>query len=95
VEFQIDQNRSGVPWRVTLRRNGSRVRSFTATTRAPSGSFEIRRVVARRNRVDRITAVATRSGETCSARSAAPRATSGTVDSDVGDDHGHDSGRHA
>ena len=46
VEFEVDQNRNGVPWRVTLRRNGSLVASTTATTRAPSGSFSVRRVVA-------------------------------------------------
>ena len=39
VEFEVDQNRNGVPWKVTLRRNGSLVASTTATTHAPSGSF--------------------------------------------------------
>jgi hypothetical protein len=68
VEFEVDQNRNGVPWRVTLSRNGKAVSSFTATTRAPSGSFEARRVIAGRIGTDRITAVATRaSGERCSA----------------------------
>jgi hypothetical protein len=97
VEFEVDQNRNGVPWKVTLRRNGNRVASFTARTRAPSGSFEIRRVIAGRFGTDRITAVATRaSGETCRANSAKPAAAStasaatGVDDSghDVGDDHG-------
>ena len=92
VEFQVDQNRDGVPWQVTLRRNGNRVASFTATTRAPSGSFEIRRVIAGRLGVDRIRATATRAGETCSAGAAASRAGASTTGSghDVGDDHGHD-----
>ena len=45
VEFEVDQNRNGVPWRVTLRRNGVLVASTVATTRAPSGSFTVRRVV--------------------------------------------------
>jgi len=36
VEFEVDQNRNGVPWKVTLRRNGKTVASLTATTRAPS-----------------------------------------------------------
>jgi hypothetical protein len=44
VEFEVDQNRNGVPWKVTLRRNGSVVAATTAITRAPSGSF-IRRVM--------------------------------------------------
>jgi hypothetical protein len=104
VEFQVDQNRNNVPWKVTLRRNGSRIASFTARTHAPSGSFEIRRVIAGRLAADRIIAVASRSGETCKADSAAPKAkstapsvTSGADDSghDVGDDHGRHSGGHA
>ena len=68
VEFEVDQNRNGVPWRVTLRRNGALVASATAGTRAPSGSFELRRVVSGSGT---IVAVATRaSGERCTARAA-------------------------
>ena len=69
VEFEVDQNRNGVPWRVTLRRNGSLVATTTATTRAPSGSFSVRRVVADvPGSRDRVVAVATsRSGATCRA----------------------------
>jgi hypothetical protein len=99
VEFQVDQNRNGVPWKVTLRKNGHRVASFTATTRAPSGSFEIRRVIAGKPG-STIAARATRSGETCTASSAAPKtAATGTASNagagqddgpghDAGDDHG-------
>ena len=39
VEFEVDQNRNGVPWKVALRRDGALVASGTWTTRAPSGSF--------------------------------------------------------
>ena len=46
VEFEVDQNRNGVPWKVTLRRNGSLVASTTHDTRAPSGSFSVRRVIS-------------------------------------------------
>ena len=70
IEFEVDQNRNGVRWRVTLLRNGSRVASTTATTRAPSGSFEVRRLVARGAATARVTAVATRPGERCNARAA-------------------------
>ena len=56
VEFQVDQNRNGVPWTVTLSRNGNPITSLTATTRAPSGSFEIHRVIAGQLGTDRITA---------------------------------------
>jgi hypothetical protein len=69
VEFEVDQNRNGVVWRVSLFRNGVRITSTTATTRGPSGSFESRRVVSRAGAPTRITAVATRSsGERCTAR---------------------------
>jgi hypothetical protein len=68
VEFEVDQNRNGVPWRVTLRRNGALVASATVRTRGPSGSFEFRRVVSGSGTV---VAVATRaSGERCTARAA-------------------------
>ena len=63
VEFEVDQNRNAVPWKVTLRRNGALVSSTTATTRAPSGSFSARRVVAGPHGT--YVAVAKRSGETC------------------------------
>jgi hypothetical protein len=97
VEFQVDQNRNGVPWKVTLRRNGARVASLTARTHARSGSFEIRRLIANGPGADRITARATRaSGEVCTASAAAPKAAGhhSTGDDgpahDRGDDHGHD-----
>jgi hypothetical protein len=70
VEFEVDQNRNGVRWNVTLHRNGARVASTTATTRGPSGSFEVRRLIASGAATARITAAATRAGERCSARAA-------------------------
>jgi hypothetical protein len=63
VEFEVDQNRVGVRWAVVIRRNGAVVRRITRVTRAPSGSFEARVVTSG----GRITATATRRGETCSA----------------------------
>jgi hypothetical protein len=67
VEFEVDQNRNGVPWRVKLRRNGTLVVSATAVTRGPSGSFELRRVLSGAHAT--VVAVATRaSGERCTAR---------------------------
>ena len=87
VEFEVDQNRNGVPWRVMLSRNGKVV-----------ASFEIRRVLAGRLGIDRITASATRaSGETCTARSSSPRAngTPAAPADDTADDHGRHTGGHA
>jgi hypothetical protein len=67
TEFEVDQNRAGVRWKVTFRRNGSLIASTRATTRNPSGSFEVRRRIAGASG-DTITAKATRDGETCTAR---------------------------
>ena len=69
VEFEVDQNRNGVRWQVQLFRNGTRVAAVARRTRPPSGSFEVRRVVANGPGTDRIRAVATRaSGERCAVR---------------------------
>jgi hypothetical protein len=69
VEFEVDQNRNGVPWRVTLRRNGTSLASMTAVTRAPSGSFTVHRVIANAPGADRVNATATSpSGERCTTR---------------------------
>jgi hypothetical protein len=69
VEFEVDQNRNGIPWKVTLRRNGTSLASITARTRAPSGSFTVRRVIANAPGADRITAnAASPSRERCNAQ---------------------------
>jgi hypothetical protein len=66
VEFEIDQDRNGVKWNVVLRQRGNVFFRGTRTTRGPSGSFTVRRVVP--HRPGRITARATRrSGEVCRA----------------------------
>jgi hypothetical protein len=69
VEFEVDQNRNGVRWTVSLTQNGSRIARMTRVTKGPSGSFEARVVAANRAGADRFTARATsRSGEVCTAR---------------------------
>ena len=67
VEFEVDQNRVGVRWRVVLRQNGRVVRRTARVTRGPSGSFEARMLAANRPGADRFAATATRAGETCRA----------------------------
>jgi hypothetical protein len=69
VEFEVDQNVIGDTWRVVLRHNGTRFFRGTRTTTAPSGSFEVRRVVDNLPGDDVITARATNlsTGETCQA----------------------------
>ena len=58
VEFEVDQNRNGVPWKVTLRRNGTLVASTIARTRAPSGSFSLQRRIDNRAGSDTLVATA-------------------------------------
>ncbi len=45
VEGEVDSNRNGQTWRWRIRHNGSLSSRGTATTRPPSGSFEVRRVL--------------------------------------------------
>ena len=67
VEFEVDQNRNGVRWTITLFRNGTPVARRVRVTRGPSGSFEARFVTANRPGTDRFVAKAARVGERCSA----------------------------
>ena len=69
TEFEVDQNRNGVRWTVTLRRNGALAVWTKATTRAPSGSFSVNRRLANGSGADTVTARAVSpSGEVCTAR---------------------------
>ena len=70
VEFEVDQNRNGVRWVVTLHRNGVLVDSRSRVTRGPSGSFEVRFVTRNGAGADRFVARAARVGERCVARGA-------------------------
>ena len=66
TEFEVDQNRVGKRWRVTLVRNGSTVFRGIRTTLAPSGSFSVNRLLAASAGTRIIaTAKALTSGETC------------------------------
>jgi hypothetical protein len=70
TEFEVDENRVGKTWSVVMNRNGSRVVSRRAVTRAPSGSFEVRAVLNPGSPRTTVTAVARRAatGEVCRAR---------------------------
>jgi hypothetical protein len=68
AEFEVDQNRNGVRWNLVVSRNGAPIARLARVTKAPSGSFEARVLAPNRAGVDRITARATRAGESCSAR---------------------------
>jgi catechol 2,3-dioxygenase-like lactoylglutathione lyase family enzyme len=67
VEFEVDQNRVGQEWLVRLERDGNRFFQGTRTTRPPSGSFEVNRVISNGPGRDRVTAWARNlsSGEVC------------------------------
>jgi hypothetical protein len=69
VEFEVDQNVNGRRWRVALFRNGVRVFRDIRTTRAPSGSFEVRRLTRDGSGRERITARARAlsNGQLCTA----------------------------
>lgn len=67
VEFEVDQNVVGQVWKVQLLRNGERFFQGRATTVAPSGSFEIRRVIADPAGADTVVGIAKNpaTGEVC------------------------------
>jgi hypothetical protein len=69
TEFEVDQNRVGKRWRVTLVRDGSTVFRGIRTTVAPSGSFTVRRLLAASAGTTRIvaSAKALQNGENCRA----------------------------
>ncbi len=72
VEYEVDQNRVGDAWRVRIRHNDDLVFGGPRTTKAPSGSFEVR--LLQRDRagddVFRGRAVNLRTGEVCGGRAA-------------------------
>ena len=67
TEFEVDSNRNGQQWSVTMTQNGAIVASGTKTTVAPSGSFTVRRVLTNRAGTDTINAAAKNlaTGEWC------------------------------
>jgi hypothetical protein len=67
TEFEVDQNCVGRRWRVTIVKNGARVFNGIRRTVAPSGSFEVRRLLGNSPGADRITATARAlgTGQTC------------------------------
>jgi hypothetical protein len=70
VEFEVDQNRNGVKWKVRLKDNGKRVFRGTARTRGPSGSFSIERKIADLRGTDALKGIGKNpaSGERCVAK---------------------------
>jgi hypothetical protein len=68
TEFEVDQNRAGVTWKVRIRHDGKLAVRRSATTKAPSGSFSVKRRLRNGAGSDRISATATSpSGQVCRA----------------------------
>jgi hypothetical protein len=68
TEFEVDQNRNGVTWKVRFRLNGERVVKTRATTHAPSGSFSVERRLDNPAGSDHVVARAiSPSGQVCKA----------------------------
>ena len=68
TEFEVDQNRIGRRWRVTITQDGATVFSGSRTTLAPSGSFSVHRLLAGAPSSRIVaTAKAMRGGESCRA----------------------------
>ncbi|MDO8483570.1 MAG: hypothetical protein Q7S35_01350 [Candidatus Limnocylindrales bacterium] len=65
VEFEVDSNRNGQIWTVTLADNTIGFFRGTAKTKAPSGSFTVRTTTADLTGTDHVTGTATHAGETC------------------------------
>lgn len=65
IEGEVDQNRNGVAWQWQLRVGGTLVARGIGRTRAPSGSFEVRRLVADGPSAEAVVFRASRTGEVC------------------------------
>jgi hypothetical protein len=67
VEAEVDSNRAGQTWTWRLVHDGSVSAHGSRVTKAPSGSFEVRRLMVNRAGTDTVTLRArnTRTGEVC------------------------------
>jgi hypothetical protein len=67
VDFEVDSNVVGQTWNVVIKDNGTRVFKGQRTTQAPSGSFEVRKLITDQAGTDKIAARAKNpaTGETC------------------------------
>jgi hypothetical protein len=70
LDFEVDSNVVGQTWNVAIRQDGTRIFKGTRVTKAPSGSFEVRRRPADTAGPDRFVVRAKNraTGETCVGR---------------------------
>jgi hypothetical protein len=59
VEFEVDSNHVGQTWNWKMFDNNAQVAAGTSKTVAPSGSFDVRRIIANKAGTDNIRARAT------------------------------------
>jgi hypothetical protein len=66
-EFEVDSNRNGQKWTWSLSRNNTKAASGTAVTKAPSGSFTVRRLLTNGSGRDTVKGLAKNpaTGEVC------------------------------
>lgn len=67
VEFEVDSNKNGQTWKVTLKDDGTAFWSGTRTTLAPSGSFSVEKLTKNLAGTDNLVGRATNpaTGEVC------------------------------
>ena len=67
VEFEVDSNRAGQTWHVRIAKNGNPIFMGSRMTKAPSGSFTVRKITSNAAGTDTFRARATNraTGETC------------------------------
>ncbi|MEZ5063065.1 MAG: hypothetical protein R2700_16440 [Solirubrobacterales bacterium] len=67
VEFEVDQNRNGVAWKVKIKDNGKVQFRGSARTKGPSGSFSVEKRIADQSGTDAIKGVGRNpaTGERC------------------------------
>jgi hypothetical protein len=67
VQFEVDSNVNGQTWHVRIAENGNRIFSGNRQTKAPSGSFEVRKLANDTSGTDHFRARASNgdTGETC------------------------------
>ena len=70
LEFEVDSNRVGQTGRIRIRQNGVLILTGTRVTKAPSGSFTVRRLTKDTTGTDAFRAASTNAatGETCVGR---------------------------
>jgi hypothetical protein len=70
VEFEVDQNRNDVSWRVRIKDNAKLVFRGTRRTKGPSGSFTVRKRIPNLAGTDQVKGLARnpQSGERCAAK---------------------------